>query len=221
MTPGELATTRDALHALAEHVLAAARYRSVGRIGLEVVPGGFATPAFGDDATVIAVVGREMVVRRGGREERAPVTTLRAAGELAGIVPGAPANVYPPVTPCDLDAPLALDPDATARLWTWYSLGDDALRRFRAAIPDDEPSGVTLWPEHLDVAIRAAQVNYGVSPGDDESAQPYIYVGPDTVPANDAYWNQPFGASRAWEVVRSAGDAVDFFQEGRAALGGD
>ena len=37
-------------------------------------------------------------------------------------------------------------------------LGDEALRRFAAEIADDEPSAITLWPEHFDVAIRAADI---------------------------------------------------------------
>ena len=45
----QFAETRESLHALAEHVLCAARYHAMGRIGLQVVEGGFATPPFGDD----------------------------------------------------------------------------------------------------------------------------------------------------------------------------
>ncbi len=183
MDADDLFTTRQSLHMLAEHVLSAARYRAEGRIGLEVVSGGIATPAFGDDRTVVAVEGGALIVRRGGTEvRRAPITTLRAAGEVVGIEPGAPAAVYPPATPCDLDAPLEADPKTASSLFGWYTLGDNALRRFRAEIPDDEPSAITLWPEHLDVAIRAADVNYGASPGDEHIPEPYVYVGPGHAP---------------------------------------
>ena len=41
-----LVPTRLGLHALAEHVLSAARHATTGRIGLVPSPGGFATPPF-------------------------------------------------------------------------------------------------------------------------------------------------------------------------------
>jgi hypothetical protein len=218
--PSPLATTRESLHALAEHVLCAARYAAVRRIGLEVAHDGFATPPFGEHGRVVAVEGGELVVRESGEVRRAPITTLRAAGELVGIEPGGPVDVFPRVTPLDLDAPLRIDEAARARLMAWYALGDDALRRLRQSIPSDNPSPITLWPEHFDVAIRAADVNYGVSPGDGLLPDPYAYVGPDTVPAVDAYWNQPFGAARTWAELRAVDQAVAFFEEGRAALAG-
>ena len=61
--PPQFTETRESLHALAEHVLCAARYRAMGRIGLQVVEGGFATPPFGDDRRTIAVEGTELVLR--------------------------------------------------------------------------------------------------------------------------------------------------------------
>jgi hypothetical protein len=218
MSSSDLATTRDALHALAEHVLAAARYQAVGRIGLEVVPGGFATPPFGDDRRTVGIEATELVVREAGVERRAPISTLRAAGQLVGIEPGAPANVYTPATPCDLDAPLVVDQRAADRIARWYALGDEVLQQFAAEITEDEPSGITLWPEHLDVAIRAAEVNYGALPGDDHLTEPYLYVGPAQASAADGFWNQPFGAARTWMEIGSVDDGLRFFREGRAAL---
>jgi hypothetical protein len=221
--PQQFAETRQSLHALAEHVLAAARYHAIGRIGLQVVQGGFATPPFGDDGRTVGVEGTDLVVRAGGQERRAPITTLRAAGELAGVAPGAPSNVYKPATPCDLDAPLLVDADAARRLADWYALGDAALRRLRLEIADDQPSDLTLWPEHFDVAIRAGEVNYGASPGDDQVPAPYLYVGPtglDLAATGDSFWNQPFGAAVTWEDVRSVEDAVEFFRQGRQHAAG-
>jgi hypothetical protein len=223
MSVDALSSTRASFHILAEHVLAAARYRATGRIGLEVTPGGFATPPFGDDAMVVAVEGLDLVTRRAGHERRAPITTLRAAGELVGIEPGAPSEVYPPATRGDLDAPLVLDPDVAARLAEWYALGAAALRRFSVEIATDAASSITLWPEHLDVAIRAADVNYGASPGDEVVPDPYVYIGPPEVPTGPSdgppFWNQSFGAARPWRDVRTVDDAVRFFHEGRNALG--
>lgn len=221
--PRRFAETRESLHALAEHVLCAARYRSTGRIGLQVVDGGFGTPPFGDDGRTVAVRHAQLVLHVGGQERRAAISTLRAAGDLVGIVPGAPSEVFTPTTPCDPDAPLTVDAAAAQRLADWYALGDEALRRLTAQIPDDRPSGVTLWPEHFDVAIRAAEVNYGASPGDREIPEPYLYVGPtalDRAATGDAFWNAAFGAAVTWESVGSADDALDFFRRGRRhALG--
>jgi hypothetical protein len=217
--------TRSALHMVAEHVLAAARYQATGRIGLAVSPGGLATPPFGDPARQVAIDGVDLVVRSEQDDpavRRAPLTTLREAAALAGIAPGGPADVYTLSTPCEPDAALAVDPEAAGRLADWYALGDAALRQWRQEITGDDPSGITLWPEHMDVAIRAAEVNYGASPGDDHVPQPYLYVGPPlpAPPAADGFWNVSFGAFLTWDAVRTAADAVDFFRAGRRhALG--
>jgi hypothetical protein len=188
----------------------------MGRIGLQLVPGGFATSPFGD--RTIGVDGTELVVRAGGQERRTPITTLRAAGEFADVEPGAPSDVYKPATPCDPDARLMVDTDAARRLADWYALGDAALRRLRLEIADDQLSDLTLWPEHFDVAFRAGEVNYGASPGDTQILKPYLYVGPtglDLAATGDRFWNQPFGAAITWDDVRSVEDAVEFFRQGR------
>jgi hypothetical protein len=221
--PEQFAETRESLHALADHILAAARYHAIGRIGLQVVQGGFATPPFGDDQRAVGVDGTELVHRAGGQERRTPITTLRAAGEFAGVEPGAPSDVYKPATPCDLDAPLLVDAEAARRLADWYALGDAALRRLRTAIAADRPSDLTLWPEHFDVAIRAGEINYGASPGDAQVPEPYLYVGPTGLhlaATDDSFWNQPFGAAVTWEDVRSVDDAVEFFRQGRQHAAG-
>jgi hypothetical protein len=67
MLPQQFAETRESLHTLAEHVLAAARYHAIGRIGLTVVEGGFATPPFGDDQRTIGVEGTDLVVLGGSK----------------------------------------------------------------------------------------------------------------------------------------------------------
>jgi hypothetical protein len=221
--PEQFAETRESLHALAEHVLCAARHHATGRIGLRVVEGGLATPPFGDDGRTIGVEGTELVVHAGGQARRAPITTLRAAGEFAGVEPGAPSSVFKPSTPCDLDAPLVLDAEAARRLADWYALADAALRRLAREITEDQPSDVTLWPEHFDVGIRAGEVNYGASPGDAQISEPYLYVGPtglDVAATGDGFWNQPFGAAMTWEAIGSVEDALDFFRQGRRHAAG-
>ena len=122
--------------------------------------------------------GTELVAGDAADTRRTALTTIRAAAEFAGVTPGAPARVYEPATPLDLDEPLTIDPDAARLLAEWYQLGAQALNRFAAEIPGDQPGPVVLWPEHFDVGITAAGINYGASPGDDHIAGPYLYVGP-------------------------------------------
>ena len=209
--------TFHSLHALGEHVLAAGRYNAVGRIGLTVVPGGIATPAFGEDERSIGIVDGALVVSSRSGERRAPITTLRAAAEFAEITPGAPSSVYAPATPFEPDAPLTIDVQELRRIVEWYQLVTDALVRLRSELSAQEPSEITLWPEHFDVAIRVGEVNYGGLVGDAVVPRPYLYVGPPAAALPDprsGFWNAPFGAARADDEVRTAPDALDFFRAG-------
>jgi hypothetical protein len=219
--PERLRETRLALQAVAEHVLAAALHQATGHIGLRQAPGGLTTPPFPgpNGERTIALDGVSLVVRDAGGERRAPLTTVRAAGELAGVTPGAPADVYTPATPLDLDAPLDPDPGQAARLADWYALADAALRRLQSETTGD-PGTIQLWPEHFDLAVTLDEVNYGGSPGDDGHATPYLYVGPWPPPEPDGgYWNESFGASRPDASVAGIDDAIAFFQEGRDRAG--
>jgi hypothetical protein len=222
----ELVATRESLHAVAEQVLASARHRATGRIGLRAAPGGFTTPWYpidGGRERRVRVDGVDLVVEtRGGDEHdlvRERLTTLRAAAELAGIEPGAPAGVYPPATTLAPDAPLVVEPHAAARLATFFAVGDDALARFAAELPSPVPV-VQLWPEHFDLGFSAEEVNYGASPGDGGHDEPYFYVGPRSSGWRGEFWNEPFGASRTWVPSGDASSAVELFREGRShALG--
>jgi hypothetical protein len=208
------------LHQVAEHILAAGLHAETGEITLMPSPGGFRTPSFGRDGRFLAVDGTELVAGGSQSSRRTALTTLRAAAEFAGITPGAPAGVYPPATPLDLDEPLAIDPAAARVLADWYQLGEQALRSFAAEIPDDQPTAAVLWPEHFDLGITAGAINYGVSPGDAQVADPYLYVGPhDGPPPGDAaFWNAPFGAVRTIDQIGAAADAAAFFRDGRARV---
>jgi hypothetical protein len=216
--PHRLAATRDGLHRVAEHVLAAARYAASGEIGLVPSPGGFRTPPFGPDGRFLAVDGTEIVAGGAAGSRRTGLTTIRAAAEFAGITPGAPPRVYEPATPLDLDEPLAIDPGAARLLADWYRLGAQALGRLAAGIPVDQPGPVVLWPEHFDVGITAAAINYGASPGDEHVAEPYLYVGPhDGPPPGDpAFWNASFGAVRTCRQIGTVPEATAFFRDARA-----
>ena len=214
-----LAATRAGWHRVAEHILASALYRATGKIGLVPSPGGFRTPPFGTDGRFLAVDGTELVVGGdGGGTRRTPLTTIRAAAEFAGVTPGAPVEVYEPATPLDLDAPLMIESDAARLLAEWYGLGAQALSCFAAEIPGDQPTAPRLWPEHFDVGLTAAAINYGASPGDDHVADPYLYVSPhDGPPPGDpAFWNAPFGATRTFRQIGTVAAAAAFFRDGRA-----
>jgi len=171
--PARLSATRDGLHRVAEHVLAAARYAATGQIGLVASPGGFRTPPFGTDGRFLAVDGAELVAGGAAGSRRAALTTVRAAAEFAGVTPGAPAGCTSP------------------------------RRR----------------PEHFDVGITAAAINYGASPGDDHVADPYLYVSPHDGPPpgrDAAFWNAPFGAARSCRQISTVAEAAAFFRDGRA-----
>src|SRR5258706_8746749 len=76
-----LASTRASLHALAEQVVAPARRRATGKIGLRFTRGGFGTPFFGNDGrgVQVRIDDLDLVVARGTAERREPITTVRAA----------------------------------------------------------------------------------------------------------------------------------------------
>jgi hypothetical protein len=226
------AETRAALHALAEHVVAPARHRATGRIGLRATPGGFGTLPFGEQDDVVRVAGTDLVVRRGGTERVVPITTVADAAADAGIEPGAPADVYPPNTPLEPDDPLRIDAAAADVLARWYAFGTRVLEELGAAATQgDAASEVQLWPEHFDLGLdlgdeaHDARATFGASPGDTYHAEPYLYVLPWSrdLPADD-YWNDTTftGASLRYDALL-AGEvdaARAFLRRGREVLAG-
>jgi hypothetical protein len=205
---GDVAATREALHAVCEHVLAAALYAETRHIGLRVVPGGFATPAFGADDRVVTLGAERLTVTDHSGTRSGPYPTLRAAAQLVGIEPGLPAGIYSPATPLLPDSRLTVDPAAAAAIIDWYVKISEALSTFA---PE---SRQTLWPEHFDVAIRRNECNFGGLAGDDTIADPYVYVGPPSTPAADPFFTEPFGAARTWSQAPSAALVEAFFAEG-------
>jgi len=220
--PHVLASTRLSLHAVAEHVLAAALHRGTGRIGLRASPGGFATPVFDgrDGLRQVRVDGLGLVVlTEGAGERRQPLTTVGAAAAAVGVEPGAPADVYTPATPLEPDRALVLDQAAAAQVADLFAAVDDALGRLAAVAAPDDPPVAQLWPEHFDLATTIDEVNYGGSPGDDEHPLPYLYVGPWSPPTpGGGFWNEPFGASRTAPDALTAAEALAYFEDGRARL---
>jgi len=202
-----LATTRRSLHAVAELVLAGPQYRAIGKLRLQVIPGGFATigtpelQAVGTQATNAEAVA----VAINGR-------TARAIGTDLGVTAGRPDGAYDGGSDVDLDQLLTLQAGQAAVVMGALSLGHDALIAFA---PAQTP---ILWPEHFDVAIRTDDTNYGVSPGDGFSEEPYAYVGVSAPPAGDAFWNAPFGAALPLRQLPDVAAVAAFFAEGRSRV---
>lgn len=214
-----LSATRTGLHQLAEHVLAADLHRHTGRIGLRPTPAGIGTPSFIVDGTSrqVRVRGLHLELVLGDDLAAWPLTTIGDAAAHLDLTPGAP-DVYPAVTPLEPDRPLGLDNAAVRALADWFAVGADALERFAASHGGADPTRAQLWPEHFDLAISMAEVNYGVSPGDDRQALPYAYVGPWNLPpdagGSASWWNQPYGRALSATEVRDSGDLVALFEEG-------
>lgn len=99
-----------------------------------------------------------------------------------------------------------------------------------SAAAEDDPTSPILWPEHFDIAIElgdkaaAAAANYGFSPGDEQHAEPYAYVGPWTAPPAGPLWNASGfpGAELMYAELQAAPDqraaALEFFMTRREAL---
>ena len=222
-------STRDALHRVAEHVVAKARFVDDREIRLTAVPGGFATPLLGD-GTRVRVEADELVIDSPSGARRAALTTIREAAALVGIEPGFPTELYEPATSFDPDQPLSIDRRSAEELAAWYGFTADVLGAFVAEIAEAHPSPLILWPEHFDQAFytedadETRRANYGASPGDVGHPEPYLYVGPwGTTPPN-GFWNASHfnGAVLAVSALASADNsaevALQFLREGRLLL---
>jgi hypothetical protein len=225
-----LVRTRLAWHTVAEHVVAPARYRVEGRIGLRATPAGYGTPVFGEQQQ-IRVAGNDLVHTHRADSTTTPLTTVGAAASFLGIDPGAPHEVYTPTTPLEPDAPLEIDAAAAHALGAWFALGAGALETMRSAARDaDDPSLVQLWPEHFDLALeigdgsRGARGTFGASPGDAKHSEPYLYVTHWAEVADDPFWSDAAfgGASLGYRDLLGARDpahaAGSFFRQGQELL---
>ena len=214
--------SRTAVHAIAEMVLAVARYQTDGNVGLRPWPNGLATPPLGPNGTVFAIEGTELVIHSSSGTTRKPITTLGSAGTFVGVDPQVPGALWPAETSFALEEVLPLDASAAAALAEWYRFVEEVLARFTSHAKQDRLEAPTLWPEHFDLATQdGTSANYGGSPGDDGIAEPYLYVGPWVRPlpqANNPFWNQAFGASLAYSDIESTEAALAFLLEGRAII---
>jgi hypothetical protein len=198
-------STRRALHGIAEQLLAGPQYRRSGTIRLRVSLGSINTVA----APEVQLTASQIVGPAGPTSLDGSTCTALAAA--VGVDVGAPHGVYTDTSGVEPDETLAVDGHAAAELLEALWRGDQALRRLA---PGETP---VLWPEHFDVGITVAEVNYGVSPGDGYLDEPYAYVGPHT-PRTGAFCNAPFGAARPLRDL--PGEALDvFFAEGQKLTG--
>jgi hypothetical protein len=215
-----LVATRRSVHQVAEHVLSAALKRSTGHaISLRPGPGGVRTPPL-PDGRVLAVIGADIAVIDHEGVRRAPLTTVRAAADFAGTEPGFPWTKHPPGTEFVPDARQDVDVDAAALLADWFARGDIALRALAATLSAEDEPTPQIFPEHFDLAITVADVNYGASPGDDAIPAPYLYVGPfaGRPVGDETFWNAAFGAYLTVDDAPTAAAALDFFLDGHRRL---
>ena len=140
------AAQRRAVHALAAGVLSPARQRVNGKIGLRWTLGGFGTPFFGDDQRQVRVDRTGVITQTGDDSVR--------------------------VDPLPPD----VDPDAVTWLGDVFGFAWSVLEALRADLDAPDDARVQLWPEHFDAAVAEDPATYGVSPGDDDVDEPYVYV---------------------------------------------
>ena len=224
--PAGLVSTRAALHRLAEQIVSPARRHMNGKIGLRYTRGGFGTPFFGDDVQV-RVAGTELVVQQGPRERRSPITSLAAAADVIGR------GALPDDVELD-EQPLQIDSTAATFLGDWSGFAATVLEQLRSeADAALEPSRVQLWPEHFDMAVElgsehaGTRAAYGLSPGDEQHPEPYLYVAPWVAPPAGELWQAtgftgaelPYAALLEAESQREM--ALGFLRDRLAALLGD
>jgi hypothetical protein len=199
--PGSFEETRNTLHRVAEGVVSPAR-KPENEIALRWTRGGFGTPFFEEDDRdcQVRVEHGQLVRQRGSAEEREPLPNV--------------------------------DEDAARALGDFYGFSCSTLEELRHAESDEDPSLTQLWPEHFDIAIelglerRGRRANYGASPGDEDHAEPYLYVGPWSAEVSGELWNATGfkGAELTYSELLDAPDqrraAFDFMHQRLHALGG-
>lgn len=213
--PDDYAETREALRRLAVYVLSPARKAVTGRIGLQPTAGGFGTPPFGDDEEQLRIAGGELFRHKAAGVDSIAITSLSAAAAFAGVALSDDPGVGHDIPDLgDPDAAMAVSPDAALALGEFYRFSESLLEAFRTELrgSGQECSAIQLWPEHFDLGCNVEGVNFGCSPGDGYSPEPYVYVGPwNSEGLEGDFWNAPFGATLSYKELLDTED-----QHGRA-----
>ena len=200
-------STRRGLHGLAELVLAGPQFSHSGDIRLRVTVSGFATVAEPE----LRVEADALVAPAGRLPLKGSIASLAAQ---SGVEPRDLRDVYADGPEIDVDEALVIDVDAAKVILEAFARGDAAMRVLAAGeVP-------VLWPEHFDVGITVNEVNYGVSPGDSGTAEPYAYVGPWKA-RGGAFWNAGFGAYRLMSELPTPDDVLAFFADGARSAATD
>jgi hypothetical protein len=227
LLPDTFTETREALHRVAEQLVAPSR-KPHNEIALTATPGGFGTPDFEFEGSRmrVRVEAADLILEAYGEERRAELSSLAEGGALLG------SQLLPDGIPDDSTA-LDIDPEAAERLGDFYAFAADVLERLRSELPrDTTPSQINLWPEHFDIAFEAGsdvegrRANYGASPGDEAHPEPYLYVGPWSAEVEGELWNASgfTGAELGYAELLAADDpervALEFFDARFQALAG-
>ena len=231
--PDDYPAGRTAFHRLAYSVVAAARHQTNGKFGLRFTAGGFGTPFFGDDEQV-RMVGDVMVLQSGGSATSMVPGSIAEAAMFVGVEPSTVAAEDDSPDLGDVDASIDLRADVGAFLGDWFGFATSVLEELRlVGTTADAVGRVQLWPGHFDPAVEigdaeaGSRATFGASPGDDSSAEPYLYVGAwGDVDAANPYWNATTfaGATLPFERLLAAddqrGEALRFFRTGYDLLHG-
>ena len=222
--PDDWADGVVALGQLAFHVLAPARFKEQGRLGLRYTFQGFGTPFFGRNRQ-IRIEGERLVVQEGDIARSNEITTLRDATRWVGIEyrqSWGPKWHDPPPS-ANPDAPLEVDRASVLVCSDILGFGFSVLEQIRIEASEDEhPSRVQLWPEHFDAAVEVGiegdgrRAGFGVSPGYAAHPEPFMYVSPWAKDwLEDSYWNaDSFGGS-----ILEYSDLLEAADQRSAALG--
>lgn len=221
---------REAFHRLAYSVVAEARRLHNGKFGLRYTHGGFGTPFFGDDTQIR--VDRNLIIAQTADQTRSSeISTLRGAADFVGVEPGTEAGEQDSPVLGDVDAPLAVTAEVGAFLGNWFGFAWAVLEELRLTDGAANVDRTQLWPGHFDPAIGMGdagaghRATYGLSPGDDTTDDPYLYVGAwGDVDRDDPFWNgDDFnGATLPFVELVATDDsyetALEFFRGGYRRL---
>lgn len=222
--PDRFGATVAALHRVAEHLVAPAR-KPDNEIALEATPGGFGTPEFefAGARQRVRVDGDELVREVDGDQRRAQLRSLAEAGAVVADLLALEVELG--------EEALGVDRESALALAAIYGFGAEVLGELVVrAEPAAAATPPILWPEHFDIAIEhgaeaaGERATYGLSPGDENHPEPYLYVGPWRQGVSGELWQaRGFpGAEFGYAELLAVGDqraaALDFFASRQAAL---